>query len=249
MKKIIIITLVLILSANLAYSLEPLRISEIVTANQTADLKIDLLSSDGTLISNVYFEANRASGSTGTISILLQSSAWLNAEFNKSNLIKVVYGTDIISIQRLDVVMNKQSLYGSTISPDVINQTSDFTMKTLNLSGDLSVGGKVNLSKFIVSSKNITLTSNNTNIDLSLAENNFMILNITGYSDGNKDVINLLNPTEGQMLFIHYIDPNTNDLDRLDINNTATSLIGPHAARLIVYLNSKWHLIQIDAEV
>jgi len=245
MKKVLLICLLLLLGASKSYCLDPIRVSVTTTPNITADLTIDLLESNGTLKSHVYTETNKSSGTTGAITVIVDGLSWRNSDYSKDYLVRVTYGTTVLSIERLEAMIAKQALYGATISTDDIDPAADFSFKSLSVNGDFAVAGKTTLKGLIPNVLSVTIpSSNSATIDLSNSSNNTMIVNVNGYSNAINDTLKIINPTEGQILLLHY-DYAT--AKRLYLSKTY--MMSQSAMRILVYIASKWHFLASDGEL
>jgi hypothetical protein len=234
MKKLVFLCLVLFLSAKVSYCLDPLRVSVTTTPNLTANLTIDLLKDDGTLLSNVYSESSKPSGTSGIISVILQGGSWATSGYSKDYLVRITYGTTVLSIERLEVAIEKQSLYGATISSDDIDQTANYSLNSL------TVNGTTTLKKTVGNVIPINMTGDAYSIDLSSNDNSTLIFNIVGTPNNSYDIITITNPTDGQILIFNYFNSGTNAGDKLKFNFSNSS-ISSKTLFFLCYINPSWY--------
>ncbi len=111
-------------------SLDPIRIS-IATGVETTGkpLTISILQSSGLAFEtpkNITFNSggNVPTDYNGVISFVLNSTtapAWTSCDYNANYLVRVTYGTTVILIERMEVIIAKQALFGAMIDPPEIS--------------------------------------------------------------------------------------------------------------------------------
>lgn len=144
MKKFLILFVGLMLISISLKAFDPIRISIISTPSTTANLVVDVLNSDGTTKLAIIPSTSMTTNASGVLSVILDNNAWTSSYGNTTypylanDLLRITFGGVVLSIERMEVVISKQSLYGAKITPEEIDQTDDFTFQKI---GILESGG------------------------------------------------------------------------------------------------------------
>lgn len=140
MKKVFtILTLLLITAITASAAIVPVKFTVATTPNTSpgAQLTIDLLNSNGTALGSpvsINKGATVATDEDGVLTFILNEAAWTGATYNKDYLVRVTYGGVVLSIERLEVVCQKQGLFGEIIDPSEIDAegTTGYFLKNVN---------------------------------------------------------------------------------------------------------------------
>lgn len=116
MKKTFVLFVTLTLITLSVYAFEPIRISVTTTPNvspATAHLNVDVLTPAGVLLSSIITDADMSTEPTGVISVILNNSAWNSYVYSANDLLRVSYNSIVLSVERMEVAIAKQSLQGA----------------------------------------------------------------------------------------------------------------------------------------
>ena len=136
MKKLFtLLSLLLVMAISASGALPSVRIG--VTTNSVSTsgtLYIDVLNSSG----GNYTPARRATLTPttdvgGLISVVLDETTlvstgvhWTDLTYEKSDLVRVTFNGVVLSIERMEVVLTKQGLYGALVNPDEMDPVGEF---------------------------------------------------------------------------------------------------------------------------
>jgi hypothetical protein len=145
MKRIFtLLTILIIFVVTASATLPPIRLavttSPAVTAPGTDEgiLIIDVLSSDGgTDIATITIGHEVPTDAGGVISVVLNETtgSWTTLTYNKDDLVRVTYNGVVLSIDRMEVVLAKQGLFGVNIDAAEIEPSSNGNVLSTNSSG------------------------------------------------------------------------------------------------------------------
>lgn len=136
MKKVFtILSLLLVMAITASAALTPVRITVTTTPNTGgAQLTIDVLTSAGSALATPISINKGATVKTddgGVLSFILNEAAWTGATYNANNLVRITYGGVVLSIERMEVVYNKQGLFGALVDPSEISSgTTGYVLTT-----------------------------------------------------------------------------------------------------------------------
>ncbi|MEI6091836.1 MAG: DUF1566 domain-containing protein, partial [bacterium] len=133
-------------------------------------LVVDVLNSSGTLTANII-NTSVTPDASRVISLVLNNTVWTDYTYSPSDLLRITYNSVVLSIERMEVVVSKQGLFGALVDPGEINLTGDYTF------GSVTVGSGANTTTFDGINgilKNFTESnySYNTKTGVKLAANN-----------------------------------------------------------------------------
>jgi hypothetical protein len=133
-KNFLIFLSLLLISAITTYAtLPPVRISTTTVPNLIgANLTIDVLNSSGDSQGISINKGPVATDGGGVLSFVLNETTWKNIDYNSNYLVRVTYGNVVLSIERLEVVFAKQSLFGAFIDASESNRGGSAIIRDIN---------------------------------------------------------------------------------------------------------------------
>ncbi|MEI6091635.1 MAG: hypothetical protein WCR42_14360, partial [bacterium] len=129
MKHFLLLIVSLMLISIRLSAFEPIRISVTTTSTSAATLVVEVLNSSGTLTANII-NTSVTPDASRVISLVLNNTAWTDYAYSPHDLLRITYNSVVLSIERMEVVIAKQSLFGATISPGDIDQTANYTFNS-----------------------------------------------------------------------------------------------------------------------
>jgi len=141
-----LLSLIIVFTINSYATLEPIRISLATAPDLTGkQLKIVVTDMTGTITRATIIKSGIVpTDDNGLLSFVVDESEWTSLVYNANDLVKVVYGTApevILSIERLEVIIAKQGLFGATIEESEINSSTTFKFNSITVNpGNLGIG-------------------------------------------------------------------------------------------------------------
>lgn len=129
-----LLTITLLWAVTAEAALDPIRISIATGVDLSGKpLTISILQPTGAdfpTAKNISFNSggNVPTDKNGVVSFVLNATTapiWTNCDYDANNLVRVTYGTTVILIERMEVIIAKQGLFGAMVDPVEIAGGSD----------------------------------------------------------------------------------------------------------------------------